>query len=282
MTDLNVEQLNILRAMAKAEEKGANLDDAARTAAPSEWDRDRFNLELQRLHDAELAEVAPQYGDGRLLGARPLRVLPAGLDALREADRPQTVEQRDQDRRATLGALYDLTDAAPQIGDADLESTSEVAGIPLERVRSAFQWLIERGLAEGASLSTWGITPAGVDQVEEWRREAERDQSLGTGAVLLTLTIAELRKVEEATTEVQRVLSTVGEAIDPDVVDEIESDVRTLSDYARKPKAKRSVVAAMAQVVRVHFLTAAMHGVVGNRADDVVRRLVDLASHLAG
>lgn len=86
-----------------------------------------------------------------------------------------TQDETDRLRAALLRALYEAAGGATRRSIA-LSDLAESLNVAMADAEAAGQFLVDRRLAKWETFGpTISITPTGVDQVERWNREREKD-----------------------------------------------------------------------------------------------------------
>jgi hypothetical protein len=204
------------------------------------------------------------------------RLDPAGEDLVEDEKRRSTVAEREDQRERFLDLVYSATDGGQSLdGPSGVEIASAVGitdhGPALGFMRS----LVDRGLVEMPSLADDVLlTPAGVADVEERARRA-RPPAL---AVVL-LTPADRAALESLLTDVRRLLDDPDEVPPSEAAELLEQDLNDAAGYLREDTATAREASWIARALRTG-LQAATAGVIGNRADEVIRQLWQFAQHL--
>lgn len=146
-----------------------------------------------------------------------------------------TQSERDRQRATFLRRLHEVNEVEGR-DRVNFRQIGQDIGVDEREASRIMDYLIERGLAEGVALGgSIRILPNGVDQVEEWEREAE-----AAGAHLVVLTTVEQRKVEAALTALTT--DEVEDKLDGDDRAEFDADRETITVQLRSPRPKREIV----------------------------------------
>jgi hypothetical protein len=113
-----------------------------------------------------------------------------------------------------------------------------------------------------------GITPEGVDRVEERRRQTAELTPEAVAVVPLALRV----EIEAFAGQLSAALQRGEFDSDPDVRLQLEADLETVNAQARSPKPKRQVMAAIFKGLAV-VLREARAGVLGGIAFELARKL---------
>lgn len=171
-----------------------------------------------------------------------------------------TVEQRDALRVDLLEAAYEAEDGVSR-GWLQYDQWAAGKGIEPDELERASRWLVDHGLAKhpvnGPIIE---ISAAGRDAIENRRRIEPPG-----GTVLEVLTVADFRRLEQATGQVETLLADHGDELDPEDRDDLRAQLDTIEAQKRSPRPRKGVVGAALKVITFIVLAAATRADRGER-----------------
>jgi len=143
-----------------------------------------------------------------------------------------TVADRDQLWRKFLYALYDATAESPSTSMLDFRVVAESVGIEnVNEQANVAQWLVAHHLAEWRAIGGQiGISPAGIDSVEDEGRETT------------FLSVVEIRQVEVLVAEIRRACQLNEVTVHDKDRAVFDTEIATINAQIKSPSPKRKVV----------------------------------------